>query len=216
MIGHKHRYTLVFEGLFPCLSNAHFLVPKEILESSFSKEHNDLWLDYRDLFLKVADACCCLVGQRFTIFGRAAFDNVRDVDRCSGDPHTIFDNLCEKLSCTSDERYSSNVFVFSRSLANEHDGCSYITGAENEFGACFTETTPLASFCFSLYHCHCLYRVSFFWWEWENGSRIAKGGNFMVPHEKGNHMIYSFLYNGVFFDHRIREAMESSYCFFLP
>ena len=88
-----------------------------------------------DLAKKKGLAGCDLVALGITIFRRAAFDDVADVNFGPRQAHPALDDIGEQLSRASDERLAAQILVVARRLADKHQIGLGVADAEDDVGA---------------------------------------------------------------------------------
>ncbi len=121
-------------------------MPSCLPESSFVAKLPSVAIDARldqlDLPEEIRLARLDLVGHRVAVAGRAALDDVGDVDLGAGEPDAL-EQPVEELAGLADERVALLVLVEARRLADEHQVGVGVAHAEDDLRAPFGE--PAAS-----------------------------------------------------------------------
>src|SRR5262245_32519026 len=132
--GHEQRAAVLMEA--PAQGGDRRLAPQQRPGREGPERHDDKRPDDRDLREEKALAGGDLVGLGVAIPGRAALDDVRDVDFIAREPPTShlhrLDHLGEQLTGASHERKTLRVLVRSRSLADEHQACLRAPRSEDD------------------------------------------------------------------------------------
>ena len=123
-------------------------MPSCFPESSFVAKlpsvRDDTRLDQLDLPEEIRLARLDLVGHGIAVAGRAALDDVRDVDLGAGKPDAL-EQLVEELAGLTHEGVALLVLVKARRLADEHQVGVRVADAEHDLCAPFGEPAARAA-----------------------------------------------------------------------
>ena len=92
----------------------------------------------------MVDAGVLLLGERVTVVGGTAFQDVGDVHRLTGDPHGV-QVAVKQLARRAHEGDPLLVLGLSGGFANKHEVCLAVAYAEHEICACLAKRTGLAA-----------------------------------------------------------------------
>ncbi len=114
-----------------------------------AEDANGFGLDGHELAVEELAADFHFVGLRGTIFGRAAFDDVADVDVIAFELDAFFgggvlNHLREQLASAADEGQALLIFIGTRTFANEDERRSFVAGAKDDFVAGLAEAAAFA------------------------------------------------------------------------
>ena len=93
----------------------------KLLGGDTAQTNDDLRLDQLDLIIQIPDASLLFIIPGIPVFGRSAFDDIRDIDIIV--PRQVDDreHIVQQLSGGTDEGLSLQVLLFTRTLTDEHD-----------------------------------------------------------------------------------------------
>ncbi len=108
-----------------------------------AQANNDLRLDQLDLAPKKTDAGLLLVFQRISVFGRAAFYNVGNINIAS---IQINDgkHIIQKLTGRANEGDSLEIFLLSRAFTNKENVSIFVANSENNMISRGTQAAAVA------------------------------------------------------------------------
>lgn len=119
------------------------LVAKQGVGRESAERDDDFWLEGVDLLEQKRRALLDFVVLGVAILGRAAFEDVGQIDVFSLKPHGD-DHLVEELAGVAYEGLSLLVFVCPRGFADEHQACVGVAGSKDDLGAVLAESAALA------------------------------------------------------------------------
>ena len=117
MVRGQHFETAIVEPLAAVMGDAAIGLQQR-LESSGTEANDHFRLDGVELAKKKRRAGCDLVRFGLAIAGRAALDDVADVDVAAIEAHGL-DHLREKFARTADERQALRVFISAWAFTDE-------------------------------------------------------------------------------------------------
>ncbi len=129
----------------PAETSDRLVGPEHGLGSEGSERHDGPGRDQTDLFLEKWHARGHFVRLRIAVVGRAALQNVGDVDLLALHPHRL-DDLGEKLPRAADESQTLNVLFVARGLPHEQEVGGRAALPEHDVGPTARELAPRAAF----------------------------------------------------------------------